>query len=312
MWRARNQQADIIHIHDAEMLIVAVPAKLWWRGSKFVYDVHEDFPPLLLIRDWLPVFARPILKIAVDIIEKSLASFADAIVGVTAPLARNFNNATKVAIYNYPSRRLFDCAREVHVQPKNRKYDLVHLGTLSNQRAVFLAETIRTFHDMRPNSRSLVMGLTPEVRRLIESRVPDSCVLMDKIGHEEIPKILSECKVGINVHPWLGPHLMVALPVKACEYMACGCAVVSSTLPVLDEILNAGAKPMQEPLVTILQSKAPVDYARAVLRFVEAIDRGEDPGMRLRAFALSHMNWETEADKLAKLYLHLLGRLCVT
>jgi glycosyltransferase involved in cell wall biosynthesis len=312
MWRARNQQADIIHVHDAEMLIIAVPAKLWWRGSKFVYDVHEDFPPLLLIRDWIPVLLRPILRVIVDIIEKSLASFADAIVGVTAPLARKFNNATKVAIYNYPSRQLFDRAREMHVQPKNRKYDLVHLGTLSNQRAVFLVETIRTFHDMRPSSRSLVMGLTPEIRRLIESRVPDSCVLMDKIGHEVIPKILSECKVGIDVHPWLGPHLKVALPVKVCEYMACGCAVVSSTLPVLDEILNAGTMPMHEPLVTILDSKAPVDYARAVLRFIEAIDRGEDPGMRPRAFALSHMNWETEADKLSELYLRILGRPCTT
>ncbi len=51
LWRARREEADIVHFHDAEMLATLPLAKLWWPKSKFVYDVHEDFASLMLVRD---------------------------------------------------------------------------------------------------------------------------------------------------------------------------------------------------------------------------------------------------------------------
>ena len=54
LWAARHLKPDIVHFHDAEMLAVLPVAKLWWPRAKFVYDVHEDFANLMLIRDWLP------------------------------------------------------------------------------------------------------------------------------------------------------------------------------------------------------------------------------------------------------------------
>jgi hypothetical protein len=44
------------------------------------------------------------------------------------------------------------------------------------------------------------------------------------------------------------------------------------------------------------------------VRLVEAAQGGQDPGSRLRAFSQNHMNWETEAVKIARLYRELLGR----
>lgn len=310
VWKARWHQAEIIHVHDAEMLMVAIPAKLWWRGSKFIYDVHEDFPCLLLIRDWLPEKLRPMAKVVAQLVEKTLALCADAIVAVTAPLARKFRNQTKVAIYNYPAAQFFDSAGESTVRPSNRQYDLVHLGTLTQRRTQFLVKTIQIFHEMRPNARSMVIGLSPENRALLEAQVPANCVLLGKTDYQMIPKLLSDCKVGLDVHPWLGQHLEVALPVKVCEYMGSGCAVVSSRMPVLDEILNEARMVALNRSVRLLRSTDPMEYARAVLDLVESIEKGEDPGMLLRTFALSQMNWETEAGKLSNLYLRLLGRPC--
>ncbi|MBX3348451.1 MAG: glycosyltransferase [Nitrospira sp.] len=310
LWKARWQQADIIHVHDAEMLLIVIPAKLWWWGSKFVYDVHEDFSSLLLIRDWLPQKVRPMVKAAVQLIEKALASCADAIVGVTAPLAKKFTNVDKVTVYNFPSAQFFAGASLVVVPARERKFDLVHVGTLTRQRALFLADTIRSFHAMRRDARSLIVGLTPEHRALMETRVPENCMLLEKVQHHAIPSLVGDCKVGIDVHPWLGPHLKVALPVKVCEYMACGCAVVSSGMPVLDEILAGPETESLERSIKILRSVDPTEYAREVLALVESIDQGADPGGRLLQFAQAHMNWNTEADKLSSLYLRLTGRSC--
>ena len=45
-------------------------AKLWWCAAKFVYDVHEDFANLMLIRDWLPYWAKPSVRLLTNAAEK--------------------------------------------------------------------------------------------------------------------------------------------------------------------------------------------------------------------------------------------------
>jgi hypothetical protein len=132
---------------------------------------------------------------------------------------------------------------------------------------------------------------------------------LGKTPHDEIPALLGNAKVGLDVHPWLGRHLEVALPVKVCEYMAAGCAVVSSSMPVLDQILEeAGAPP---EALTLLKSEQPIEYAKAIVQMVEKIERGSNPGYTLRELALKHMVWEGEASKIARLYRDLLARPCV-
>ena len=141
-------------------------------------------------------------------------------------------------------------------------------------------------------------------------RIPDRCVLLRKLPYDEIPALLGNTKVGLDVHPWPEAHLKVALPVKVCEYMAAGSAVVSSSMPVLSQILNeAGADP---DAITIIKGGNPSDYAKAVVRLVESIEGGADPGARLRELAFKYMIWEEEAGKITQLYLKLLGKPCAT
>ena len=303
LWAARRLPADIIHFHDAEMLMTLPVAKLWWSRTKFVYDVHEDFANLMLIRDWLPAWVKPIVKVLTNRAEKAFALMADAIVGVTPPLADKFPNKEKIVAYNYVSKTFFEQTAQMAKEPDKREFDLVHLGTLTLRRAKFLADTIQEFHRLRPTARSLVIGLTPETEKILREQVPDGCVLLGTTPHEEIPGLLANSKIGLDVHPWLGAHLEVALPVKVCEYMAAGCAVVSSSMPVLDQLLNKAAPGIDT--VTLIDGGNPEDYARAAISLIESIQNGSDPGAQLRDLALKHMTWENEAAKVAQLYLRL-------
>ena len=58
-WAVRGRRPDIVHFHDAELLGILPLARLVWPQARFIYDVHEDFGNLLLIRDWLPPRCGP-------------------------------------------------------------------------------------------------------------------------------------------------------------------------------------------------------------------------------------------------------------
>jgi glycosyltransferase involved in cell wall biosynthesis len=138
---------------------------------------------------------------------------------------------------------------------------------------------------------------------------PETCVLLGTVPHEEIVYWLTNAKVGLDVHPWLGPHLQVALPVKVCEYMAAGCAVVSSAMPVLNKILDEVAA--KSECIEMIDGGEPADYARAANRLIEVIENGADPGSELREVALERMVWDKEAAKIAVLYRKLADQPCV-
>jgi glycosyltransferase involved in cell wall biosynthesis len=311
VWTARWQRADILHLHNPEMLITLPVARLWWWRSKFVFDMREDYANLLLIRDWLPAWLKPVVRSVSERGVKGLAAFAHAIVGVTPALTEKLHHTRSITAYNYVSREFFTQADQAKRQPRQREFDLVHLGTLNVKRAQFLADTLRAYHQLRPGARSLVIGVTAEIKEVMQGSIPQGCTLLGRTPYTEIPHLLGNARVGLDVHPWLGAHLAVALPVKVCEYMAAGCAVVSSAMPVLNQIL-AEAGDVDGRALTIIEGGNPIDYAKAVAHWVEAIDKGADPGSTLRELALKHMVWEAEAAKIAQLYLALLGKTCAT
>jgi len=310
LWRGRTFRPDIVHFHDAEMLAILPVARLLWPRAKFVYDVHEDFANLMLIRDWLPRGLKPAARALTDAGERSLARLAHGIVAVTPPLARKFPHRHRISALNFPTPAFFEEASEASRPAARRAYELVHLGTLNRRRAAFLAELVQGLNRVRADVRCLVVGTSPEMIEFLRPRVPQSCELRGPVAHAEVAEILSNAKVGIDVHPWLQPHLEPALAVKICEYMACGTAVVASSMPVLEWLLSRAAE--RPPGVATVRSDRPADYIDAVVRLLAAIDSGDDPGADLRGFAREHMNWQVEAGQIGSLYRSLVdGTPCV-
>ncbi len=301
---ARQYNADIVHFHETEILITLPFAKLLWPRRKFIYDVHEDFSNLLLVKDWLPSNVRGTVRLLTDFVEKRISVMADAIVGVTPPLTDKYKNKKKITAYNFTSHEFYEKVDLLSRKSQEREFDLVHLGTLNLKRARFLVETVCEFHKLRPNARSIIIGVLPEISEKIGHLLPDNCQMTGRVPHSKIPELLGNAKVGLDIHPWLGPHLEVALPVKVCEYMASRCAVVSSTMPVLNHILSKAEERLNG--ILIIESDDPCVYAKAVVKMLDGIERGENPGNKLRDFALRNMIWEKEANKIAELYLQLL------
>ena len=130
----------------------------------------------------------------------------------------------------------------------------------------------------------MIVGAEDDVLRHVSARLPGGCEVLGKVPHEQVPALLGNARVGLDVHPWLSPHLLPAFAVKVCEYMACGCAVVASAMPVLDGLL---ARSGLEPSSMIrIEGGEPEDYARAVgpaARFHRSGRRPRRGGARLCA-----------------------------
>jgi glycosyltransferase involved in cell wall biosynthesis len=303
-WNARHLRPDIVHFHDAEILGILPLARIVWPRARFVYDVHEDFGNLLLIRDWLPTTLRSLVANATNFAEKMLARLAHGIVGVTPPLTNNFHHKHRTTAFNFPSRRFYEHAGAFARPPREREYDLAHLGTLNMRRATFLADVVGQLHDMRPAARSLIFGCTPEIQKFLLARVPVRCTVLAMVPYDQVAALLGNARVGIDIHPWLGPHLRLAFAVKLSEYMASGCAVAASWMPVLEDVI-VHARVDQESF-RIIRGEVPRDFALAVDDLLKRIDAGEDPGETLRQASAKSLIWEEEARKIAALYRALL------
>ncbi|MCF6148004.1 MAG: glycosyltransferase family 4 protein [Candidatus Kuenenia sp.] len=304
-WKISSRyKVDILHIQDAELLQIIPWVRLRQPHIKTVYDVHEDFANLIKIRSYLPKILKPFVSMIVNIMEKSLARYVHGIVGVTQPLTDRFLHKHRIAAYNFPSQRFYDYAKKVAIPSIERKFDLIHLGTLSEQRALFLVDTLQKLHRQRTGTRTLISGVHEHIYNKIKHLLPSGCELELQISYDQVPLRLGNARVGLDVHPFPTANLEVAVPVKIFEYMGCGCGVVTSLMPVLNELFISGAINSED--IISIDSGNPETYANAIINMLDRINNGDDVGRRLQGVAHQKYVWEREAEKLANFYLRLL------
>lgn len=305
-WRAlrlirRGGPPAVVHIHDAELLQICPVLKLGGR-SRVVYDVHEDFANLMLHRDWIPRPLRAGVRALVRGGEALLARSCDAIVAATGSLAENFPSHRRVALYNLPTQEFVSRAGEGAMPPSTRPVDVLHVGVLSSERLAFLVATLRSLLERRPETGVRLIGLPAPQREQIRNELSDAVEILGRVPYDEIAGLVQECRVGVNVHPFMYPHLQVALPVKVLEYMAAGCGVVTSHLPEL----HARLSPETLGHISTVREPEPPAYARAIAGWLDAPERLDAASEHLRRAAREQYSWDSQAPKLRALYDDLL------
>jgi len=224
-------------------------------------------------------------------------------VGVTDSLARKFWNRKKVSVYNLPAEGMIRRASE-HSRPiDDRQVDLMHLGVLSGERLEFLAKILRSLIERRDGFRAMLLGLTDDqVQWCRQNLPPENVEPVGMIPYDDVAREVGNCRIGIDVHPWLQPHLMVALPMKVFEYMACGCSIVSSTMPELKNLLDA------ETLAALpLIEGADVEcFVRHVEEILDDPARMEANRTLFQKKVHERYSWQAEGRKLVEFYRRVL------
>jgi glycosyltransferase involved in cell wall biosynthesis len=301
---ASRYHSDIFHIQDAELLQIVPLVRLIRPNVKIIYDVHEDFSNLIKIRSYIPEVLKPFIHRIVNVMEKGLSRLVHGVIGVTQPLTDCFSQSKRITVRNFPSRRFYKYAKRVAKPVSQRKYDLIHLGTLSEQRAEFLADMLHMLHQQRPKMRTLITGVHPHIFNKLKHHIPPGCELEGQIPYDQVALRLGNALIGLDVHPFPGDHLNVAVPVKVFEYMACGCAVVTSQIPVLNDLLASCG--ISSTDITTINGGTQETFVKAISIMHDRVKNGDKIGTRLQKIANQNFIWEREAEKLANFYIELL------
>jgi glycosyltransferase involved in cell wall biosynthesis len=284
--------ADVYHFHDPELLWVGVLLKL--RGSRVIYDVHEDVPKQVMSKPWIPRWARPLVANAVWLVEQLAARIVDGIVAATPSIAQKFPAAKTVVVQNFPESSFADSDG---ARPAAEREDaFVYTGGLMEVQGV--REMAEAFALLPEGMTGTVAGtfhppaLEQEIVRLPGWR---RVRFLGQVPRADVLRAMDGARAGLVLnHPTL--NYVDAYSTKMFEYMARGLPLVCSNFPLWAQI------------VCDAQCGIAVDPRdpRAIADAIRSLNEDDEFARRLgengRRAIGERYNWEAELHKLEALY----------
>lgn len=294
--------AACFHFHDPELLPVGAVLKLC--GRRVIYDVHEHFPLVALVRPWVPTRLRRPLARLVDWGERALARFfVTAVVGVVEEQGARFASRPFAVVKNYPRLEWFSPGGQFG------PCALVHIGSLSEDRGgMFLLEIMRELAKTHPQARLLSVGSfhSAELRQRFEARRREwdleaqICYSEQRVPYDELGAVIAACQIGLVPGQLSPKNLASFVPTKLFEYLACGLPVVASDLPSIRQFRAVA------DWGVLADPSDPVAHARAIGCLLDDPAATQAKGMQARRAAEAHFNWEAEGEKLLALYERII------
>lgn len=298
VWNAvRKTDARIIHIHDPELLPIALALRC--MGRQVIYDAHEDVPRQILSKPWIKPWIRHSIAWPFERLENFIARRCAVVVGATPHIAERYTaqGIHSIDVNNYPiPGELGDPSGmpepgDETATPRT----ICYIGGITRMRGA--VEMLRALG--KADARMILAGPMESDELHAELAAMPAWSRVDYRGvldRAAIRDVLHESQLGlVLLHPV--PNYLDALPVKMFEYMAAGLPVLASDFPLWRGILEAsGAGTCVDPLDTDRIAQA-ID---AMLDLPDA-DR-QRMRSACRAAVRDSYSWKNEEAKLVSAY----------
>jgi glycosyltransferase involved in cell wall biosynthesis len=288
-------KADIYHLHDPELLMIAKKLKRK-TGAKVIFDSHEDVPKQILDKHWIPLVFRKFVSFLYASYEKNICKKLDAIVSVTPIICSRFKafHLRVEMIANYPDLNEFDFS---DATKKRDPKALCYVGGLFPTRGI--KELVQAM--------ALVDGVlhlagtfsTPAFEAEIKGLLGWQKVkYYGHVSREQVSDILRHSSIGVVTLLPTASYLE-AYPIKLFEYMAAGLPVLASDFPLWRDLVE------KYSCTTFVDPASPKDIALKINELLTS-ENAEEMGNRGKNAVMHDLNWQTEATKLIRLYKHLI------
>lgn len=288
--KALQINADIYHLHDPELLRVAL--KLKKSGAKVIYDSHEDLPRQILNKPYIPKFLRRSVSQIIEMYENKIVKKLSAVVAATPHIKDRFLSVNKncIDINNYP--KIDDI--EIDSNWENRDFAIGYIGGIFRTRGIF--ETLDAIEgtDIKLHLAGNFSPTSLEDECTAHSawKQVDFYGYLDRTG---INNLLKKVRLGMVILE-ATPSYIYSLPVKMFEYMASGLPVIASDFPLWREIIDS-----EKCGICVNQTK-PIEIREKIQNIIADTSLLQEMGRNGRKAVEEKYNWNIENQKLFCLY----------
>ncbi len=289
--KALELNADMYHIHDPELLRIAL--KLKRKGKKVIYDAHEDLPRQVMSKHYIPLFLRKIVSFLVEHYENYIAGKLDGVITATPYIEKRFLmiNQNTIAVNNFPI--LHELILEEKYPHKSENI-ICYVGGMTKIRGA--VEMIKAIESL--NIKLLIAGsfLEPYLKdELMKLNGWNKIEELGFVNRNAVREVYSKSKLGLVVlHPTT--NYLDSLPVKMFEYMASGLPVVASNFPLWKEIIEKNNCGICVDPLNVKQISNAIQY------ILDNPEHAKVMGENGKKAVLEKYNWDIEKQKLFSFY----------
>lgn len=222
---ALADRPDVVLVHDPELLL--------WIGTvarrvPVVYDAHEDYAVMMLVKTWLPSFVRRAVSALVDKVERSAVRKCALLVVADDHLRERLGGTgtPSLVVRNYPPGDLLPPGSPLADRPPVVAY----VGGVTAQRGLLIMlEAFEIVRSRVGDAELLIVGPAQDSAGLSLRERPGVRV-SGRVSYAEIGGLLASARVGLALLADT-PKYRRDVPSKLYDYMSCGVPYVASDLP---------------------------------------------------------------------------------
>ncbi len=294
---AASLNADLYHFHDPDLLVSALGLR---KKGCVVFDSHEDFPALMLQRDYIPDFARNLLFRLARFIESYSAKRLSGIVCATETIRKKFEaygTLRTETVRNYP---VFADGenRPKHCRPE--KAVACYVGGLTEVRGV--KEMVLSCY--KAGVKLLLAGEFDSADYFEQVKAMPQWENVEFIGYvpnaEVKEKVYDRSALGlVLLHK--APNHTHSIPIKQLEYMQAGLPVVASR-----EVLFCKQVTQTENCGLVVNPLDTDEVAEAIGAIINNPERAKQMSENAFRASADKYNWSSQEKLLLNFYSSLL------
>jgi glycosyltransferase involved in cell wall biosynthesis len=298
---AAAEDAQIYHLHnEPELLLWSLPLRL--RGSRIIFDMHENLPKQILGKPWLPGWTRGVISRLARAAQRVLLPGMPV---VFAHMSYETDHAwvrRSATVLNVP---LADELLAI-AEPKHPVFTVSYIGRVSRVRGF---NTILDAAEMvaRKGRRlefECVGLIEPEEVAQVTARASRATLPVRVSGRwlppNEAYRMTARCHAGFVILKNV-PNNYDNWPTKMFEYMALGVPVIASNFPFYRRVVEGSACGL------CVDPDSPAELAAAIEWLMDHPNEAAEMGRRGRDAVQRQYNWSHEAAKLLRFYEELLA-----